>query len=61
MIQSFGKKLYEKFGQLPGTDELPPFVLGHKNKNLSLESAGESISSAGSTDINAAREDHQHD
>lgn len=59
MIQRFGEKLYNQFRELPGADELPPFVAGH-NKNLSLESAGESVSSAGSTDINSARADHQH-
>jgi hypothetical protein len=52
MIQRFKKKLYEKFCQLPKT-----FVPGHRNKNPSLESAGESISSAGSTDLYSARED----
>ena len=45
MIQRFGSKLYEKFGQLPLACEP---VRGHK-KSLSLESAGESVSSIGST------------
>lgn len=63
MIQRFGEKLYEKFCQLPCADELPLFVARHKN-SLSLESIGESISSAGSTDLDTVREDHgsdQHD
>ena len=60
MIESFGRKLYEQFCQLPGPDAPQRFVPGH-NKNLSLESAGESISSAGSTDVNGARDDFEDD
>jgi hypothetical protein len=62
MIQCFGEKLYEKFCQLPGTDELPspgpPFVPRH-NKNVSLESAGESVSSVGSTNLDTAKANYQ--
>ena len=53
MIQRFGEKLYKKFRQLPSV-ELASFRLGH-NRNVSLESAGESISSAGSTDVDTVR------
>jgi hypothetical protein len=60
MIQCFGKKLYEKFCQLPGTDVLPspPFV-PHHNKNVSLESAEESVSSIGSTNLDTAKVNYQ--
>lgn len=62
MIECFGRQLYEKFCQLPiGTDsdldEPLPFVLGHRRKNPSMESAGESVSSCGSTDMCATRKD----
>jgi hypothetical protein len=57
MIRIFGKRLYELFCQLPPVDDLPPFKPGHKN-NLSIESAGESISSAGTTDLKTAKVDH---
>jgi hypothetical protein len=58
LIQCFGERLYKKFEefcQLLGAGALPSFV--HR-KTLSLESAGESVSSAGSTDLNTARANH---
>jgi hypothetical protein len=58
MIQRFGEKLYEKFYQLPDYEVPLAFVPGHKNKTLSLESAGESISSAGSTNLPTIRANH---
>ena len=60
LIQRFGEKLYMKFCQLPGTDKLSSFVPRHKT-NLSLESAGESVSSAGSADFGGAKGDHLPD
>jgi hypothetical protein len=58
MIQRFGEKLYEKFGQLPDTNGLTPFVPHHRNKERSVESAGESISSIGSTDPGGLNSNH---
>jgi hypothetical protein len=55
MIQHFGKELYDKMCLFrKGFESKLP--LRH-NKNLSLESAAESVSSAGSTDIDTARQD----
>ena len=58
MIKRFRKKLYEKLCELPS--EVQPGLLvptpGHY-KSLSLESAGESISSAGSADMKIIKED----
>jgi len=50
MIDRFKERLYDVFCRLPDPDRLQPFVPGHKNKNPSLESAGESVSSVGSND-----------
>ena len=54
MIQRFGRKLYDELQQLPDIDDIESgsllAVRGHK-KSLSLESAGESVSSAGSNDM----------
>ena len=53
MIECFGKKLYKQLCLLPSqpASEVPrSFVPGHY-KNLSLESAGGSVSSVGSTDL----------
>jgi hypothetical protein len=52
MIQRFGERLYKKLCQLPSTDEFSPlkFVQSHY-KTRSLESAGESVSSVGTTDF----------
>lgn len=63
MIKRFRKKLYEKLCQLPRVVEVLPgpfqvLPTGSHYKSLSLESAGESISSAGSTDTNTIMEDH---
>jgi hypothetical protein len=46
MISRFQKMLHEKFRELRGINEPPEFLRGH-NKNLSVESAGETTSSAG--------------
>jgi hypothetical protein len=58
LIQHFGKRLFEKLRQLPDADETSAFVYGH-NKSLSLESAGESVSSAGSIDVDGVMADHR--
>ena len=53
MIQHFGGTLYKKLHQLIDNESLAP---GHR-RNVSLESAGKSVSSAGSIDANAVEED----
>jgi len=59
MISRFRKMLYEKLCVLDGIDEPSEFVRGH-NKNLSVESAGESVSSAGTiADDQIINADHQ--
>lgn len=52
MIHRFKKDLYKKLCQLLEV----PFVRGH-NKSISMESAGESVSSAGSVDVVATKGD----
>jgi hypothetical protein len=52
MIQHFGKDLYEKLRQLPLPTTPNSYPYGH-HKSLSLESAGESVSSDGSADADA--------
>jgi hypothetical protein len=56
MIERFRKKLYEKLCQLPSV--LPPIAGPGHYRNVSLESAGESVSSAGSTDAAVILKDH---
>lgn len=53
MIKHFGKALHEKLRQL-----LQPFTPGH-SKSYSFESAGERVSSYGSTDVGAVWADQQ--
>lgn len=58
MIKRYSNKLREKLGQLRlFNDEVLSAFLGHQ-KSLSLESAGESVSSAGSTDPEVIKGDH---
>jgi hypothetical protein len=59
MISRLEKMLYEKFCQLRGIKEPSEFIRGH-SKNTSLESAGESVSSAGTiVDEETKNADHQ--
>ena len=59
MISCFQEMLYEKFCALLRIKEPSKFIHGH-NKNTSLESAGESVSSTGTiADDQTRNADHQ--
>ena len=57
MIEHFGKQLYEKLYQLH--IQVQPGQPGH-HRDLSLESAGESVSSSGSIDAFNVWQDQAH-
>jgi hypothetical protein len=50
MIDRFKQMLHDALNRLPDANVIPSFVPGHNNLNPSLESAGESVSSVGTTD-----------
>ena len=58
MIDHFKKMLHDALNRLPDANVIPSFVPGHNDLNTSLESAGESVSSVGTTDRNQVVKDN---